>query len=179
MGVGYSVSPLHRIIHFDASPVTSRPPIKGINSPKDRVAELTGTSVGVGTPRLYSPTIEEILVWRQGVATKYRDQLEEGLTWDEGSTFEVSEDVATSGDVMFHYVAAVLDQQSKSELSKLINVGQLPAQQLNASNCCRLADFQRDFAPCDYRGGQATAAVDDRVKLKTSILAPPVGNRPL
>jgi hypothetical protein len=105
MGVGYSVSPLHRIIHFDASPVTSRPPIKGSNSPIDRVAQLTGASVGVGTPRLYSPTIEEIRVWRQGVATKYRDQLEEGLTWDERSTFEVSEDVATSGDVMFHYVA--------------------------------------------------------------------------
>jgi hypothetical protein len=141
MGVGYSVSPLHRIIHFDASPATSRPPIKGSNSPIDRVAELTGTSVGVGTPRLYSPTIEEILVWRQGVATKYRDQLEEGLTWDEGSTFEVSEDVATSGDVMFHYVAAVLDQHNKSALSKLINVGQPPAQQLNAV-----------FAEADRRG---------------------------
>jgi hypothetical protein len=107
MGVGYCVSPLHRIIHFDASPITSRPPVKGSKSPINRVAELTGTNVGVGTPRVYSPTIEDILVWRQGVATKYRDQLEEDLTWDEGSTFEVSEDVATSGDVIFHCVAAV------------------------------------------------------------------------
>jgi hypothetical protein len=141
MGVGYCVSPLHRIIHFDASAITSRPPIKGSNSPIDRVAELTGTNVGVGTPRLYSPTIEEILVWRQGVATKYRDQLEEGLTWDESSTFEVSEDVATSGDVMFHYVAAVLDQHGKSELSKLINIGQPPPHQLSAV-----------FAEADRRG---------------------------
>jgi hypothetical protein len=123
MGVGYCVSPLHRMVHIDASAITSRPPIKGSNSPIDRVAELTGTNVGVGTPRLYSPTIEEILVWRQGLATKYRDQLEEGLTWDESSTLEVSEDVATSGDVMFHYVAAVLDQHGKSELSKLSTLG--------------------------------------------------------
>jgi hypothetical protein len=121
MGVGYCVSPLHRIIHFDVSPITSRPPVKGSNSPIDQVAELTGAIVGVGTPRLYSPAVEKILVWRQGVATKYRDQLEEQLTWDEDTTFKVSEDVATSGDVMFHYVAAVLDQHGQSELSKLID----------------------------------------------------------
>jgi hypothetical protein len=66
MGVGYCVSPLHRIIHFDASPITTRPPVKGSNSPIDRVAELMVTNVGVGTPRLYSPAIEEILAWRQG-----------------------------------------------------------------------------------------------------------------
>src|SRR5258705_12457361 len=107
MGVGYCVSPLHRIIHIDASEITTRPPVKGSNSPIDQVAGLTGTNVGVGTPRLYSPTIEEILAWRQGMATKYRDQLEEQLTWDEDTTFKVSEDVATSGDVMFHYVAAI------------------------------------------------------------------------
>jgi hypothetical protein len=47
------------------------------NSPIDQVSELTGANVGVGTPRLYSPAVEEILVWPQGVATKYRDQLEE------------------------------------------------------------------------------------------------------
>jgi hypothetical protein len=71
MGVGYCVSPLHRIIHFDVSPITSRPPIKGSNSPIDQVAELTGANVGVGTPRLDSPAVEKILVWRQGVAHKF------------------------------------------------------------------------------------------------------------
>src|ERR1700735_1619090 len=116
MGVGYCVSPLHRIIHFDASPITTRPPVKGSDSPIDRAAELMGTNVGVGTPGLHSPAIQEILAWRKVVATKYRDQLEEQLTWDEDTTFEVSEDVATSGDVMFHYVAAILDQRGTSEL---------------------------------------------------------------
>ena len=141
MGVGYCVSPLHRIIHFDVSPITSRPPVKGSNSPIDQVAELTGANVGVGTPRLYSPTTEEILAWRQGIATKYRDQLEEQLTWDEDTTFKVSEDVATSGDVMFHYVAAVLDQHGQFELSKLIDAAEPSTQEFGAV-----------FAEADRRG---------------------------
>ncbi len=80
MGVGYSVSPLHRIIRFDVSQLTTRPPVKGSDSPIDHLAELIGTNVGVGSPRLYSSTVEEILTWRQGLATKYREQLEENLT---------------------------------------------------------------------------------------------------
>jgi hypothetical protein len=141
MGVGYCVSPLHRIIHFDASPITTRPPVKGSDSPIDRSAELMGTNVGVGTPRLYLPAIQEILAWRQVVATKYRDQLEEQLTWDEDTTFEVSEDVATSGDVMFHYVAAILDQRGTSELDKLIDITEPPRH-----------EYQAVFAEADRRG---------------------------
>jgi hypothetical protein len=80
-------------------------------------------------------------VWRQGVATKYRDQLEEQLTWDEDTTFKVSEDVATSDDVMFHYVAAVLDQHGQSELSKLIDAAE-PSRQ----------EFGAVFAEADRRG---------------------------
>ena len=141
MGVGYSVSPLHRMIHFDASPITTRPPVKGSNSPIDQVAELIGTNVGVGTPRLYSSTVEEILTWRQGLATKYRDQLEENLTWDEEETFTVSEDVATSSDVMFHYLAAILDQRGASELSKLIDIPEPPRH-----------EYEAVFAEADRRG---------------------------
>jgi hypothetical protein len=85
--------------------------------------------------------VEKILVWRQGVATKYRDQLEEQLTWDEDTTFKVSEDVATSGDVMFHYVAAVLDQHGQSELSKLIDAAEPSTQEFGAV-----------FAEADRRG---------------------------
>lgn len=141
MGVGYSVSPLHRIIHFDVSPITTRPPVKGSDSPIDQVAELVGTNVGVGTPRLYSSTVEEILTWRRGLATKYRDQLEENLTWDEGTTFEVSADVATSSDVTFHYLAAILDQRGTSELSKLIDIAEPPRH-----------EYEAVFAEADRRG---------------------------
>jgi hypothetical protein len=133
MGVGYCASPLHRITQFDTSAMTTRPPIKGSDSPLESVAKQLGANVAnEGTVRLRSPTIDDVLVWRERLATKYRDQLDEGLTWDEGSTFEVSEDVATSGDVMFHYVAALLDQRGESELNKLINVAKPPPQELNA-----------------------------------------------
>lgn len=141
MGVGYSVSPLHRITYVDASRIAVRSPVKGSDSPIDQVAELVGTNVGVGTPRLYSPTVEEILTWREAIATKYRDQLEENLTWDERTAFEASEDVATSSDVMFHYVAAILDQRGTSELRKLINITDPPRH-----------DYEVVFAEADRRG---------------------------
>jgi hypothetical protein len=131
MGVGYCVSALHRITRLDTSAVTTRPPVKGSNSTLDSFAELTGANVGEGTVRLHSPTMQDILAWRERLATKYRNQLEQDLTWDEGTAFDVSEDVATSGDVMFQYVAAVLDQRGNSGLSKLINVGKPAPQKLN------------------------------------------------
>jgi hypothetical protein len=141
MGVGYCVSPLHRITHFDTSAVTTRPPVRGSDSPIDQVAEAMGANVGVEPPRLFSPTMEEILAWRQGIATKYRDQLEEQLTWEEDTTFEVSEEVATSGDVMFRYVAAVLDQRGTSELNKLMDNTEPPGH-----------EYKAVFAEADRRG---------------------------
>lgn len=133
MGVGYSVSPLHRINYLDTSAMTTRSPVKGSNSTLDSIAELTGANVGEGTVSLHSPTMQDILAWRERLATKYRDQLEEGLTWDEGTKFEVSDEVATSGDAMFHYAAAVLDQGGKSGLRKLIDVGKPTPQELDAA----------------------------------------------
>lgn len=141
MGVGYCVSPLHRMTHFDTSAVTSRPPVKGSDSPIDQIAEAMGAKIGLGPPRLYSPTMEEILAWRRGVATKYRGQLEEPLTWEEDTTFEVSEEVATSGDVMFRYVAAILDQRGTLELEKLIDVTEPPRH-----------EYRAVFAEADRRG---------------------------
>jgi hypothetical protein len=133
MGVGYCVSALHRITRLDTSAMTTRPPVKGSNSTLDSFAELTGANVGEGTVHIHSPKMQDILAWRNRLATKYHDQLEEDLTWDEGTTFEVSEDVAISGDVVFHYVAAVLDQRGKSGLSKLIGAAKPVPQELNAT----------------------------------------------
>jgi hypothetical protein len=141
MGAGYSVSPLHRIIYSDISAMSTRPPVKRSNSPVDQVAALIGSNVGIGSPRLYSPTVKEIFTWRQRLATKYHDQLEEILTWDEETKFEVSEDVATSSDVMFHYIAAVLDQRGTSELSKLIDITEPPRH-----------EYEVVFAEADRRG---------------------------
>ena len=141
MGVGYCASPLHRITHLDTSAMTSRPAVKGSGSTLDSVAEELGGNVGEGRVRLLSPTVESLLTWRGRLAAKYRDQLEEDLTWDESSTFEVSEDVATSSDVMFHYVAAILDQRGKSGLGVILDVGKPAPQELAAV-----------FAEADRRG---------------------------
>lgn len=133
MGVGYCVSALHRMTFLDTSAMSTRAPVRGRDSTVDSVAAFWGAQVGEGTVRFRSPILEDILAWRERLATKYRDQLDEGLTWNEGSTFEVSEDVATSDDVMFHYVAAVLDQRGKSEFSKLMGAGKPPSQELDAA----------------------------------------------
>jgi len=141
MGVGYSVSPLHRITHLDMTSMTSRPPTKGSDSSIDQIAEMIGANVGVGTPRVYSSAVEDILRWRQGLSVKYHDQLEENLRWDEETTFEVSEDVATSSDVFFHYIAAILDQRGTSELDKLIDITEPPRH-----------EYEVVFAEADRRG---------------------------
>lgn len=72
--------------------------------------------------RLKSPTVNDILAWRERIAIKYREQLREGMKWDENSTFEIAEDATSSGDLAFYYVAAVLDQSGSVELERLIDV---------------------------------------------------------
>ena len=72
----------------------------------------------MGPLQTRSPTVASILAWRRRIATKYRNQLDETFTWDEDSTYETSEEVATDGDVMLHYAAAVLDQRGRA--SKLM-----------------------------------------------------------
>jgi len=121
--------------------MTSRPPVKGSNSPADRLAELVGGNVGVGTPRLRRPTVAGIVKWRHELANKYRDQLEETLVWDEQTTFQVSEDLDTSSEVIFHYLAAILDQSGTSALSKLIDVTDPP-----------IHEYDTVFAEADRRG---------------------------
>lgn len=141
MGIGYSVSPLHLITRLDISMLTSRPPVEGSDSLIEQMAGRMGASVGVGTPRLYSSPIEDILRWREGLAAKYRDQLQENLAWDEATKFEVSKEVATSSDVMFHYIAAILDQRGISELHKLIDITE-PSR----------IEYEAVFAEADRRG---------------------------
>jgi hypothetical protein len=113
--------------------MSTRAPVKGRDSIVDSLAAHFGANVGEGTARFRSPTVEEILAWRERLATKYRDQLDEALTWDEGGTFETSEDVSTSDDVMFHYVAALLDQRSQAEFRQLIDVRNPGSEKLDAA----------------------------------------------
>ena len=123
MGIGYQVSPLHRLIRMDTAELHGRPAVRGENPLIDAIKDASGKEVQIadGPLRTRSPTVDSILAWRQRLASKYRDQLDEELTWDEGSTCESSDDVATSGDVMLHFAAAVLDQRGQAGLSSMIN----------------------------------------------------------
>ena len=123
MGIGYQVSPLHRLIRINTAELHGRPAARGENPLFDALKDSAGREIQVadGPLRTRSPTVDSILAWRQRLANKYRDQLDEELTWDEGSTYESSEDVATSGDVMLHFAAAVLDQRGQAGLSSMIH----------------------------------------------------------
>ena len=119
MGVGYQVSPLHRLIRLDTAALRGRPVARGENPVIDALGNPPGVQMVDEPVRTRSPTIESIVAWRQRLARKYRDQLDEELTWDERSTYESSEDVATSDDAMLHFAAAVLDQRGQAGLSML------------------------------------------------------------
>jgi hypothetical protein len=133
MGIGYQVSPLHRLIRMDTSELHVRAAVRGENPLLDAITDAGGRDVQVadGPLRTRSPTVESILAWRQRIANKYRDQLDEGLTWDESSTYESSDDVATSGDVMLHFAAAVLDQRGRVGLGSLIRQGRPTSDEMN------------------------------------------------
>jgi hypothetical protein len=122
MGIGYQVAPLHRLIVINTAELHSRPAVRGENPLFDVIKDASGRDVQVadGPLRMRSPSVESILAWRQRIASKYRDQLDEDLTWDEDSTYESSDDVATSGDAMLHFAAALLDQRGQTGLSSMI-----------------------------------------------------------
>jgi hypothetical protein len=133
MGVGYSVSPLHRQRYLDRAALQQRPSVRGESPLLDTLADLGAKTIAEGPWRFQSPTVESILAWRQALAIKYTDRLGEELTWDERSTFETSEDVATSGDVMFHYVAAVLDLRGQAALRDLVHRDRPPSDEMGAA----------------------------------------------
>jgi hypothetical protein len=133
MGVGYQVSPIHRFVYLDIRASRQRAIVPGESRLLDALAHATGPkTVTDGPVRARSPTVERVLAWRQRLATKYRDQLDEELTWDERSTYATSEDVSMSGDVLFHYAAAVLDQRGQAGLKDLIDQGRPPRDEMEA-----------------------------------------------
>ena len=134
MGVGCCVSPLHRITYLDTSALRPRPWVKESNPTLDSIGgPPLGAYVNEAPIRFRSPTRKDVLAWRERLSKKYRDELAERLTWDEGSTLEVSDDVGTHQDLMFHYVAAVLDQHGLSEVRGLMEVGDPPSQALDVA----------------------------------------------
>ncbi len=129
MGVGYSASPLHCIRYLE--------PVEGAQerSPPAYLVPLLKHFDGIwdGRPTEFqSPAIADIVRWRANLSNKYRSQLGEDLAWDEESDFEKSEDAATSGDMLFRYVAAILDQQGSVGLRALVGTTKPSYPVLNA-----------------------------------------------
>ena len=134
MGVGYSVSALHRITYLDTSALRSRPWVKGRNRAVDAMdGPPLGAAVSDAPVSFRSPAARDIVAWRQRVARKYSEELADELTWDENSAFTVSEDVGTHDDVMLHYLAAVLDQHGPSEVSRLAERGEPASEAIEAA----------------------------------------------
>jgi hypothetical protein len=122
MGVGYQVSPIHRLIRMNTAGLKVRPASPGESPLFDAIRDATGSPAQVSDEplRTRSPDVRSILAWRRRIGIKYRDQLGENLDWSERSTYEDSEDVATSGDVILHFAATVLDQSGQAGLTNMI-----------------------------------------------------------
>ena len=87
MGVGYQVSPIHRLIRMDTAGLKAQPASPGESPLFDAIKDATGApaQVGDGPLRARSPDVRSILAWRQRIGSKYRDQLGENLDWSERS----------------------------------------------------------------------------------------------
>jgi hypothetical protein len=134
MGMGYQVSALHRLNYLDTSALQSHPIVRGTNPALDPLVDaIPGLTVASGPLKMRSPTVESIVAWRQRIVSKYHDQLDAELTWDENSDFENSEDLASSQDLLFHYLAAVLDQHGQAGLKEFVAQGAPPRDEIHAA----------------------------------------------
>ena len=114
MGVGYTASALHTITYLDVS---------GYPGDQTRFPDID-LSIFEKKPmqqaRFRSFPAAEIILWRNQLAAKYRDQFGELLTWDEGSDFSELAETATGADVSFRYVAALLDERGPDGIHDLV-----------------------------------------------------------
>ena len=126
MSVGYSASPLHRISYLEPIESAQAKP------PPSSYPIIAGVWDGRPT-EIRSPSITDIVRWRDKVGEKYQSQLGEDLLWDEDSAFEQSEDMATSADMFLRYTAAVLDQHGPAGSRFLVGMNRPPDSMLDAA----------------------------------------------
>jgi hypothetical protein len=154
MGIGYEVSPLHRIAYLDTAAM-ERQQAAAPKSKKDAgeqyiidlMTGFSGAGTGqkpkgiIGEPSFRYPAADAIAPWRDRLAAKYHGQLDEVLIWDESSGFEDGDDVATSADVMLRYVTALADEGGPAALTRLIGTGRPPQ-----------ADLEQALSRAEQRG---------------------------
>ena len=127
MGIGYQASALHRISYLvadEAAPFATEPP------PRWKLPPLPGVKYMLEPVRFRSPAPDDIIMWRDLLAAKYRSQLDEPLSWDETSDYSASEDVAPSADLLFRYVAAMVDEGGPNEMRRLIGAEAPPRDEI-------------------------------------------------
>ena len=107
MGIGYAVSPPHRIAVIDAAAIPREADAALLFPIPPGSRALPWNEIA---KHLRSPTVAAITQWRAGLSAKYRSQLHEPLCWDEDSVFEESEDVPTRADMLLRHAGALVDR---------------------------------------------------------------------
>jgi hypothetical protein len=130
MGVGYSASALHRISYLVPGPPIDPPP---------QTAQIFPGVQWTGAGTFRSATVAEIVAWRDSLAHKYREQLDETLDWDETNDFWAAEDIGTSEDVAVRYIAAVADEDGPRALRALAGAPKPPSDEVQRA----LADVEK------------------------------------
>jgi hypothetical protein len=130
MGVGYTASALHLIAYLvvdEAAPYTTEPPAWW-PFPLPPNGEYRFMKEPA---RFQSPSVDEIVAWRDRLATAYQGQLGERLSWDEASQSSLSEDAAVSADLMLRYVAAKVDEGGARALRGLVGAERPPRDEIH------------------------------------------------
>lgn len=139
MGSAYSVGPLHKVSYLE--PVPGAPPA----TDRAQILQILPNTTGEIRPmRFRSPRPSEIIAWRDRISAKYRSQLQEDLVWDEEADFNESDHVASSGELMLRYVAAVLDGRGSEAAARALRGAPRPPWEVQAPDVS--AALQRGFA---------------------------------
>jgi hypothetical protein len=115
MSIGVIVSPFSRVRYFDTRTLAGSTKIDVPGQPTITITEYSAAEMD---KHLYSPSKQQILKWRDGIARKYRSQLKELLSWDEDSAFETSEDFLSRESLAFSHTAASIDLLGEKEAAR-------------------------------------------------------------
>jgi hypothetical protein len=106
MSISVIISAFSKTRYLKLPPTLPSEKIDIPGRPAITITELSGTEID---KYLYPPPKQQIEQWRDRLARKYRSQLNELLSWDEGSDFETSADFLPRESVAFSHTAASID----------------------------------------------------------------------
>lgn len=133
MGTSYTTAPLHTITSVDYSAAvllesSARSSTNYIENLIRQIPGMDGPRYDPKSIKHVTPTVAEILAWRERLNDKYLDQFGHPLTWDETAPFSDAEDTSSIGDTMLSYVSATLDQCGEEAAARALLNAQRPSQ---------------------------------------------------